>query len=89
MGFNYIQISPVTPTKNETKNIWWMLYQPTDFVIGNYLGDKKDLINLCEEAKKYNIKIIVDVVLRHLASDDYNSLLPHHKDNSYINSRNE
>lgn len=75
-GFDTIQISPIQGTK-ETNNEFWVLYQPTNFKIGNYqVGSKEDLINLCKEAKKYNLKIIVDIVLRHTANDSNNWLKP-------------
>ncbi len=65
-GYNSIQVSPVQGTKSQGQ--WWLLYQPTNFRIGNaQLGDYNDFKNLCDEAKKYNIKIIVDAVLNHVA----------------------
>ena len=73
-GFDAIQISPVTGTK---ERYWKMLYQPINFVIGNYLGTREDLENLIKESNKYGIKIIVDVVLRHVAGDEREHLKPH------------
>lgn len=76
-GFTHIQISPVQKTKAIGK--WWLLYQPCSLTIGNrQIGTKEELINLCNEAHKIGLKIIVDVVLRHVASDDYNNRKPHH-----------
>lgn len=75
-GFNIIQISPIQPLK-EYSYIWWTLYQPIAFTIGNdWIGSKDDLIDLCNEAKKYDIKIIADVICNHMASDNHNNLLP-------------
>ena len=57
---------------------WWKLYQPINLKIGNeQIGSKKDLINLIQEARKYNIRIIVDIVLRHVAGDESYPLKPH------------
>lgn len=72
-GFTSIQTSPAQPNK-DGNNIsgsskWWKFYQPTDFTIGNKLGTKEDLTDLCTEADKYGIKIIVDVVANHLANN--------------------
>lgn len=67
-GFTKIQISPINPCSKS--NTWWALYQPLGFTIGNRTGTKEDLIELCTEAKKLGIGIIVDVVLRHVATDD-------------------
>ena len=76
-GFDAIQISPIQGTKDSGIE-WWKLYQPINLKIGNeQIGSKKDLINLIQEARKYNIKIIVDIVLRHVAGDEVYPLKPH------------
>lgn len=83
-GYDYIQISPVQPTKCES-NIFWLLYQPCDFTIGNaQIGTKDDFIELCEKAHEKGLKIVVDIVLRHVASDNHNSSLPHEKVNKNL-----
>lgn len=67
-GYNAIQVSPVQKTKATGE--WWLLYQPCNFHIGNkQLGSYNDFKSLCEEADKYGIKIIVDVVLNHVADN--------------------
>lgn len=87
-GYTTIQISPVQPCKSG--NEWWCDYQPLGFRIGNRHGSKEDLIELCTEAKKYNIKIICDIVLRHTAGTNDGKLIPHEdvdkilKDNQYF-----
>ena len=76
-GFDAIQISPIQGTKDSGME-WWKLYQPINLRIGNeQIGSKKDLINLIQEARKYNIRIIVDIVLRHVAGDEIYPLKPH------------
>lgn len=76
-GFDAIQISPIQGTKDSGME-WWKLYQPINLKIGNeQIGSKKDLINLIQEARKYNIRIIVDIVLRHIAGDESYPLKPH------------
>lgn len=77
-GFTSIQISPIAPTKDEDSKEFWILYQPTHFQVGNkQIGSRNDLIDLCHEADKYNIDIIADVVLRHLAGADDGRPVPH------------
>ena len=50
--------------------IWWFQYQPTDWQIGNYLvGSEQDFKEMCDEAYKYGVKVIVDVVPNHTTSD--------------------
>ncbi len=82
-GFSAIQTSPInkcdgenTPLILNGKNpdgsngAWWWHYQPTDYKIGNYqVGTKQDLINMCNEADKYGIKIIIDVPANHTSTN--------------------
>lgn len=65
-GFDAVQIGPVQPTKE--CGYWWALYQPLGFEIGNKLGTKEDLEELTNEAHKYKVKVIVDVVCNHTAN---------------------
>jgi len=77
-GFNVLQISPLQPTKDDSSNEWWMLYQPINFEIGNKLGTKEDLYELCSEANRMGIVVIADTVVNHLANEsDKNPLEPH------------
>ena len=82
-GYGAIQISPMQPkvdktnySSESTKSQWWKLYQPLAFKIAesneSLLGTKSDLTALCSEAKRYNIKIVVDIVSNHLAGSDNN-----------------
>lgn len=83
-GFTSIQTSPINEVDSSyptmklmgsdesggTNGAWWWHYQPTDWNIGNYqLGTRDEFIAMCDEADKYNIKILVDVVPNHTASD--------------------
>lgn len=75
-GFDAIQISPIQGTTYGTE--WWRLYQPINLKIGNtQIGTKEQLKELCAVANQYGIKIIVDVVLRHVAGDPQNHLAPY------------
>jgi len=68
-GYTSIQVSPIQPTK-ENNSDWWLLYQPTDYAIGNYqLGSKADFQYLCQVADDYGISIIVDAVLNQVADN--------------------
>ncbi len=67
-GFTAVQTSPAQP--GDTGGKWFWLYQPCGFYINyNDLGNRSELQSLCTEAKKYGIKIIVDVVANHLTGD--------------------
>lgn len=91
-GFNKILISPVQGAKDENNNEFWLLYQPLGMRIINskQIGKKEDLIELCKQAKRYNIDIMVDIVLRHTAGINTGELVPHEKvdkvltDNKYF-----
>ena len=82
-GYGAVQLSPLQPkldgnnwSSESTSSQWWKLYQPLGFKIseGNesFLGTKEDLVSLCNEAKKYDIKIVMDIVANHLAGKDNN-----------------
>ncbi len=73
-GFNAVQTSPINEVLagedggmdlyGEGK--WYYHYQPTDWTIGNYqLGTLDEFRALCQEAEKYGISIMVDVVPNH------------------------
>ena len=48
------------------REAWWWHYKPTDRVIGNYqLGNRDEYIDMCEEADKYGVRIISDVLPNH------------------------
>lgn len=76
-GFSSVQTSPINECYvNESggkelsgNGKWYYHYQPTDWVIGNYqLGTRDEFKSMCEEADKYGIKIIVDVVPNHVTT---------------------
>ncbi len=79
-GFSAVQTSPVQATKETTKesyntvmNSASVLYQPVALSMEtndyNALGTKSDFAYMCETAHKYGVKVIVDVVLNHMATD--------------------
>ena len=54
-GYKSIQTSPIQGTKENTMatDHWWLLYQPTNFKIGNaQLGSRDEFKAMCEEAQK-------------------------------------
>ena len=68
-GFRGVQISPVQVPKSGGSQ-WYFFYQPCSFYVAEKtpLGTKEELKELCDEAEKYGIAIIVDVVANHMAS---------------------
>ena len=81
-GYTTVQTSPANrcndshpgmklyTDENGTGGCWWWHYQPTDWTIGNYqLGTRDDYKAMCEEADKYGVKIITDVLPNHTTPD--------------------
>lgn len=66
-GFGAIQISPIQGNANRYAQ-WYYAYMPYDFAIRGTgaCGSKEELKTLCDEAAKYGIKVIVDVVANHI-----------------------
>jgi len=70
LGLTHIQVSH--PQKSNQDPAWWARYQPIDFEeIQSPLGSEKDLKELIlitlAHRKNINLKIIIDVVLNHMA----------------------
>ena len=63
-GFTAVQTSPVHE-KAGKGSVWYDVYRPYDFKIGNGLGTEADLKALCAKAHEYGVKVIVDVVANH------------------------
>ena len=72
-GFNTVQTSPLQGIK-ENNGHFWIYYQPTNYKIGNSLGSREELKELCAAAKKIGIDIIVDVVFHHIANYMHNDI---------------
>lgn len=75
-GYSTIQTSPVQQAKDygtsmDVSGQWWKLYQPVSMSIAqkSWLGTKDELKSLCEEADKYGIKIICDIVSNHMGNE--------------------
>ena len=81
-GYKAVKTSPIQANKDPyTDNSkWWILYQPINFKIGNtQLGSRDQFKSMCEEAEKYDIDIIVDVVANHTGNrgDGADAYYPH------------
>ena len=73
-GYTALQTSPINAClEGENGGMqlygdgkWYYHYQPTDFKIGNYQpGTRDEFKAMCDEAEKYGIKVIVDVIANH------------------------
>ena len=76
-GYTSVQTSVIQQAKEATKgkgnDVWWLYYQPANFTIDNTgnsaLGTKNEFTEMCQEAHKYGIHVIVDVVANHLGNN--------------------
>ncbi|MCM1474657.1 MAG: alpha-amylase family glycosyl hydrolase [Muribaculaceae bacterium] len=81
-GFTMVQTSPVQQCYNPEggskklfdeeggEGFWYYYYQPTDWKIGNQImGSREQMQAMMDSAKKYNVRVIVDVLPNHTAFD--------------------
>ena len=68
-GFGAVQVSPVQGNCGEGAD-WYFAYMPYDLKMTSWKcngnGSRDELTALCDEAEKYGIKIVVDVVANHI-----------------------
>ena len=82
-GFTAVQTSPVHERAGKG-SVWYDVYRPYDFKIGNGLGTEADLKALCAKAHEYGVKVIVDVVANHT---DHPNVAERLKDESLYHER--
>lgn len=83
-GYKYVQTSPAntcfvgedggmalfSQEGDSVKGKWYYHYQPIDWKVGNYqLGTRDQFKAMCDSARKYNVKVLVDVLPNHTAFD--------------------
>src|SRR5574344_1119958 len=76
-GFTAIQTSPLQPIKEpiySNLSNSWAIYQPIDYTIGNDLGTEEDLKNLANKCHANGLKLIVDIVMHHVANEKGNDV---------------
>ena len=76
-GFTAIQTSPLQLTKekiHENLDNAWAIYQPINYDIGNELGTVEDLRNLADRCHRNGLKLIVDIVMHHVANEKGNDV---------------
>jgi len=79
-GFTMLQTSPVNACfspeggniriLDEKEGNWYHYYQPTDWTVGNNIvGTEAEMRAMLDSAKKYDIRVLVDVLPNHTAFD--------------------
>lgn len=81
-GYSYVQTSPAntclvgenggmalfSQKGDSVTGKWYYYYQPIDWKVGNYaLGTRDEFKAMCDSARKYGVKVIVDVLPNHTA----------------------
>lgn len=77
-GFTMLQTSPVNACfspeggnikiLDEKEGNWYHYYQPTDWTVGNNIvGTEQEMKAMLDSAKKYDIRVLVDVLPNHTA----------------------
>lgn len=89
-GYTFVQTSPantcyvgedggmalMSQPGDSVTGKWYYYYQPTDWKIGNYaLGSRDAFKAMADSARKYNVRVIVDVLPNHTAID-HTAVLP-------------
>lgn len=80
-GYGAVQLSPLQRADVQSNWHWYDLYCPYDIALmeSSALGSRSDLKNLCAEAEKYGIKVIVDVVANHINWTEENGKIYYNK----------
>ena len=79
-GYTMLQTSPVNACfspeggnikiLDEKEGNWYHYYQPTDWTVGNNIvGTEAEMRAMLDSAKKYDIRVLVDVLPNHTAFD--------------------
>jgi alpha-amylase len=72
-GYRIVQVSP--PIKTIDESIWWGRYQPIDYRrIEGPLGNERQFLQMIETLHDHGLKVIVDVVLNHMADPVFSGL---------------
>lgn len=89
-GYDYVQTSPAqacfigdnggpalfSQEGDSVMGKWYFYYQPTDWTVGNYmLGDRDAFKAMCDSARAYGVRVLVDVLPNHTAVD-HTAVLP-------------
>lgn len=84
-GYKYVQTSPAqtcyvgegggkalfSEPGDSVTGKWYYYYQPIDWQVGNYLlGTRDEFKSMADSARKYDVKVIVDVLPNHTAIDE-------------------
>lgn len=84
-GYTHIQLTPLSQTKQTaTATDWWVVYQPTNHFEFNQFTTEEELRSLCSKAHAKGIKIICDMVLRHVAGADDSNKRASHKVDEFL-----
>ena len=70
-GFAGVQVSPVNENVKVVNRPWWERYQPISYKIETRSGNEAEFAEMCRRCNNVGIRIYVDVILNHMAADQY------------------
>ena len=57
--------------EDEMLNPWWFINQPVSYKLHSRMGNKKQLKNMINICRSYNLRIYADIVINHMTSGGY------------------
>ena len=63
--------------ENGELNPWWYINQPVSFKLHSRMGDKKQLKNMINICRSYNLRIYADVIINHMTGNGYDTYDDH------------
>ena len=57
--------------EDEMLNPWWCIRQPVSYKLNSRMGDKKQLKNMINKCRSYNLRIYADIVINHMTREGY------------------
>ena len=57
--------------EDEMLNPWWFINQPVSYKLHSRMGNKRQLKNMINICRSYNLRIYADIVINHMTSSGY------------------
>lgn len=74
-GFAGVQVSPASENVIVDKRPWWERYQPLSYKLVTRSGNEQEFADMCRRCNAVGIRIYVDVILNHMAADQYKTAM--------------
>jgi len=67
--------------EDEMLNPWWYISQPVSYKLHSRMGNKKQLKNMINICRSYNLRIYADIIINHMTSSGYDMYDDHRNGN--------